>query len=132
MWFLWDVGALPWAAVRVLRFTRAGVGVVFLVATARFFEIARDTSAVHVTARFGSVSRGDPLYEAVVHLGRLLRPVFLCDYFLNDVFRRELLRVLDRGEAVNSLKRAIYTGRIASDPRTSSVLAANLSRIRTA
>ncbi len=37
------------------------------------------TSAVHVTARFGSASRGDPLYEAVVHLGRLLRTVFLCD-----------------------------------------------------
>jgi TnpA family transposase len=72
------------------------------------------TSAVYVTARFGSASRGDPFYEAVVHLGRLLRTVFLCDYFLNDVFRRELLRVLNRGEAVNALKRAIYTGRVAS------------------
>jgi TnpA family transposase len=72
------------------------------------------TSAVHVTARFGSASRGDPLYEAVAHLGRLLRTVFLCDYFLNDVFRRELLRVLNRGEAVNALKRSIYTGRVAS------------------
>jgi len=46
--------------------------------------------------------------------GRLLRTVFLCDYFLNDTFRRELLRVLNRGEAVNALKRAIYTGRVAS------------------
>jgi TnpA family transposase len=67
-------------------------------------------SATHVTARFGSAARGDPLYEAIVDLGRLLRTVFLCDYFLNDVFRRELLRVLNRGEAVNALKRAIYTG----------------------
>jgi TnpA family transposase len=72
------------------------------------------TSAVHVTARYGSASRGDPLYEAVAHLGRLLRTVFLCDYFLNDTFRRELLRVLNRGEAVNALKRGIYTGRVAS------------------
>jgi len=72
------------------------------------------TSAVHVTARYGSASRGDPLYEAFVHLGRLLRTAFLCDYFLNDTFRRELLRVLNRGEAVNALKRAIYTGRVAS------------------
>ena len=31
------------------------------------------TSAVHATARFGSASRGDPLYEAIVHLGRLLQ-----------------------------------------------------------
>jgi hypothetical protein len=72
------------------------------------------TGAVHVTARFRSASRGDPFYEAVVHLGRLLRTVFLSDYFINDVFRWELLRALNRGEPVNSLKRAIYAGRVAS------------------
>jgi TnpA family transposase len=37
----------------------------------------------------------------------------LADYFLNAAFRRELRRVLNRGEAVNALKRAIYTGRLA-------------------
>jgi TnpA family transposase len=72
------------------------------------------TSAVAALARFGSASRGDPIYEAGVQLGRLLRTVFLADYFVNDAFRRELLRVLNRGEAVNALKRAIYTGRVAS------------------
>jgi hypothetical protein len=36
----------------------------------------------------------------------MLRTVFLADYFVNAVFRRELLRVLNRGEAVNALKRA--------------------------
>ena len=71
------------------------------------------TSAVSVTARYGSASRGDPLYEAVAHLGQLLRTVFLADYFVNQAFRRELLRVLNRGEAVNALKRAIYSGRVA-------------------
>jgi TnpA family transposase len=40
--------------------------------------------------------------------------VFLTDYFVNDAFRREKLRVLNRGEAVNALKRAIYTGRVAA------------------
>jgi hypothetical protein len=76
----------------------------------------RTASAVHVTARYGSASRAYPLCQAVVHLGRLLRTVFLCDYFLNDGFRRELLRALNRGEAVNALKRAIYTGQVASHP----------------
>ncbi len=33
-------------------------------------------------------------------------------YFLNNNFRRGLLRVLNRGESVNSLKRAVYTGRV--------------------
>jgi TnpA family transposase len=71
------------------------------------------TSAVSVMARFGSAARGDPLYEVGVAIGRLLRTVFLADYFVNPVFRREILRVLNRGEATNALKRLIYTGRVA-------------------
>ena len=71
------------------------------------------TSAVSVMARFGSAARGDPLYEVGVVIGRLLRTVFLADYFVNPVFRREILRVLNRGEATNALKRLIYTGRVA-------------------
>ena len=71
-------------------------------------------SAVAASARFGSAARGDPIYEAGKQLGRLLRTVFLADYWVNDAFRRELLRVLNRGEAVNALKRAIYAGRVAN------------------
>jgi TnpA family transposase len=72
------------------------------------------TSAVSVLARFGSAARGDPLYEAGVGIGRLLQTIFLADYFVKPAFRRELLRVLNRGEATNALKRLIYTGRVAS------------------
>jgi TnpA family transposase len=72
------------------------------------------TSAINVLARFGSAARGDPLYEVGVVIGRLLRTVFLADYFVNPVFRREILRVLNRGEATNALKRLIYTGRVAN------------------
>jgi TnpA family transposase len=71
------------------------------------------TSAVTMLARFGSAARGDPVYAAGVQLGKLLRTVFLAEYFVNEGFRRELRRVLNRGEAVNALKRAIYTGRIS-------------------
>ncbi|MEJ8860144.1 Tn3 family transposase, partial [Variovorax robiniae] len=70
-------------------------------------------SAVTALARFGSAARGDPIYDAGVQLGKLLRTAFLADYFVNAGFRRELRRVLNRGEAVNALKRAIYTGRVA-------------------
>jgi TnpA family transposase len=56
------------------------------------------TSTINVLARFGSAARGDPLYEVGVVIGRLLRTVFLADYFINPAFRRELLRVLNRGE----------------------------------
>ena len=72
-----------------------------------------NASAVAALARFGSVARGDPIHEAGVQLGRLLRTAFLADYFVKDAFRNELRRVLNRGEAVNALKRAIYTGRMS-------------------
>jgi len=72
------------------------------------------SSAIAALSRFGSAARGDPVYEAGVQLGQLLRTVFLCDYFVKDQFRRELLQVLNRGESVNSLKRAIYVGRVSS------------------
>jgi Tn3 transposase DDE domain-containing protein len=42
-----------------------------------------------------------------------MRTVFLADYFVNEAFRRELLRVLKRRESVNSSKRSIYVGRVA-------------------
>lgn len=72
-----------------------------------------NASAVAALARFGSAARGEPVYEAGVQLGRLLRTAFLADYFVKTSFRQELRRVLNRGEAVNALKRAIYTGRIS-------------------
>ena len=72
-----------------------------------------NASAVATLARFGSAAKGEPLYEAGVQLGRLLRTAFLADYFVKTPFRQELRRVLNRGEAVNAMKRAIYTGRIS-------------------
>lgn len=77
------------------------------------FVMSGRASAVAVMARFGSAARSDPIYEAGVQLGRLLRTAFLADYFVNAASRRELHRVLNRGEAVNALKRAIYTGRVS-------------------
>lgn len=72
------------------------------------------SSAVNVLRHFGAAARGDALYDAGVQGGRLLRTLFLCDYFMNPVFRGELLRVLNRGEATNTLKRAIYIGRVST------------------
>ena len=72
-----------------------------------------NASAVAALARFGSAAQGEPVYEAGGQLGKLLRTAFLADYFVKTPFRQELRRVLNRGEAVNALKRAIYTGRIS-------------------
>lgn len=46
-------------------------------------------------------------------VGRLLHTAFLVDYWRNPDFRREILRVFNREESVNSLKPAIYSGKVA-------------------
>lgn len=51
--------------------------------------------------------------RAADQLGKLLRTLFLCDYFSNVAFRRELHTQLNRGESVHQLLRAIYTDRVA-------------------
>jgi len=63
----------------------------------------------------GSAAQGDPLQRAADQLGRLLRTLFLCDYFTNPAFRREIHTLLNRGESVHQLQRAIYYGKIAHD-----------------
>jgi TnpA family transposase len=48
-------------------------------------------------------------------LGRLLRTIYLCDFFTKPAFRREIHRVLNRGESVHTLQRAIHAGEIPHD-----------------
>lgn len=72
-------------------------------------------SAMLALQRFGSAAQGDPVYRAADHLGRLLRTLFLCDYFSNIEFRREMHTLLNRGESVHQLQRAIYTGKIVPE-----------------
>jgi TnpA family transposase len=70
------------------------------------------TSGMLALDRFGSASRRDPIFLAGTHLGKLYRTLFLCDYFTNPSFRRELLRILNHGESVHKLQRAIHFGGI--------------------
>ncbi|MBS0514308.1 MAG: Tn3 family transposase [Proteobacteria bacterium] len=62
--------------------------------------------------RLGSASHGTRVHKAADQLGRLLRTQFLCDYFSNPDFRREVHTVLNRGESVHQLQRVIHDGRI--------------------
>lgn len=69
-------------------------------------------TAVEALARFGSAARGQAVYEGGVHVGRLFRSIFLIDYFTNAPFRAEMQHVLNRGEAVHNVQRAIHIGKI--------------------
>lgn len=71
-----------------------------------------ECTAVEALTRFGSAARGQPVYDGGVHIGRMFRSIFLIDYFTNTSFRTELQHVLNRGEAVHVVQRAIHVGRI--------------------
>jgi TnpA family transposase len=72
-------------------------------------------SAIVALQRFGSAAQGDPIHRAADHLGKLLRTLFLCDFFSNAEFRRELRTLLNRGESVHQLQRAIYSSKVQHD-----------------
>lgn len=78
-------------------------------------ETGHSTATVAL-ARYGSASSDSPIYRAGVHLGRLIRSIYLCDYFLSPELRRMVNRILVHGEAVHTLQRAINAGSF-SKPR---------------
>ena len=55
------------------------------------------------------------MHRTADQLGRLLRTIFLCDYFTNKEFRREIHTLLNRGESVHQLHRAIYYGKVSHE-----------------
>ena len=61
---------------------------------------------------YGSAARGDLAYECGNTLGKILRTIYLCDLLSNPGFRRELQRVLNQGESMHELQRAIHNGPI--------------------
>ena len=69
-------------------------------------------SAVAALDLYGSAAKGDPAYECGNVLGKLLRTIYLCDLLGNPQFRRELQRVLNQGESMHDLQRAIHNGPI--------------------
>ncbi|BAO29615.1 Tn3 family transposase [Sulfuritalea hydrogenivorans] len=86
-----------------------------LVRLASSIETGHSTATVAL-ARYGSASSDSPIYRAGVHLGRLIRSIYLCDYFLSEDLRRTVNRILVHGEAVHTLQRAINAGSF-SKPR---------------
>jgi TnpA family transposase len=81
--------------------------------------------ATEALERFGAATRGDLVHAAGNALGKLLRTVYLCDYLGSPAFRDEILALLNQGEAVHSLQRAIQQGPIgARRGRTPEQLAA--------
>ena len=70
--------------------------------------------ATYVLDRYGSAGRGDPVHECGTALGKILRTIYLGDYLCNLAFRREMLELLNQGESVHQLQRAIHNGPVTA------------------
>lgn len=82
----------------------------------RFVASIRDgrLTAREGLQRLGSAAKGDKLHTSADEIGKLLRTIFLCDYFSKPEFRREMHALLDRGESVHQLQRAVHQGRMGT------------------
>ena len=69
-------------------------------------------SATYIVDRYGTASRGDDVFKAGDAFGKLLRTVYLCDYLSNETFRSEILTLLNQGESVHTMERAIHNGNL--------------------
>lgn len=64
--------------------------------------------------RFGAAAQGNPTYSAAVALGKVLRTIYLCDYLACQPFRQEILSLLNQGESLHTLQRALYHGPVGA------------------
>jgi TnpA family transposase len=70
------------------------------------------STATRLLSFYGSASRGEGVYLAGTSVGKLLRTIYLCDYFTVRDFRQAIYSVLERGESVHALQRAIHIGAV--------------------
>jgi hypothetical protein len=64
--------------------------------------------------RFGAAAQGNPIYSAAVALGKVLRTIYLCDYLACPAFRKEILSLLNQGESLHILQRALHHGPVGA------------------
>lgn len=64
-----------------------------------------------IMSKLGSYSRQNALATALREMGRIEKTIFIFDYISNESLRRRIQRGLNKGEAVNSLARAIFFGK---------------------
>ena len=64
--------------------------------------------------RFGAAAQGNPTYTAAVALGKVLRTIYLCDYLACPAFRKEILSLLNQGESLHTLQRALHHGPVGA------------------
>lgn len=70
--------------------------------------------------KLGSYTRQNKVAKALREMGRIEKTIFILDYLSNKKLRRKVQRGLNKGEAMNSLVRAIFFWKTWRVPRTCS------------
>lgn len=64
-----------------------------------------------IMGKLGSYARKNSIATALREMGRIEKTIFILDYVSNKSLRRRIQRGLNKGEAMNSLARAIFFGK---------------------
>lgn len=64
-----------------------------------------------IMGKLGSYTRQNKVAKALREMGRIEKTIFILDYLSNKNLRRKVQRGLNKGEAMNSLARAIFFGK---------------------
>lgn len=75
-----------------------------------------------VMSRLGSYSRQNALAKALTEMGRIEKTIFILKYLTDAKLRREILIGLNKGEAMNGLARAVFSGNQAISERKISMI----------
>lgn len=64
-----------------------------------------------IMSKLGSYSRQNALSLALREMGRIEKTIFILDYISDEALRRRVQRGLNKGEAMNSLAKALFFGK---------------------
>ncbi|EDT71800.1 Tn3 family transposase [Clostridium perfringens] len=64
-----------------------------------------------ILQKLGSYSRDNSVSKALKELGRILKTMYLLEYFSDKELRKEVQQMLNKGESINSVARIIHFGK---------------------
>lgn len=68
-------------------------------------------SGALIIGKLESYTRQNKGVKALREIGRIEKTIFILDYLSDKIMRRRIQRVLNKGEAMNALARAIFFGK---------------------
>jgi len=65
-----------------------------------------------IMGKLGSFAKQNKIAKALKEMGNIEKTIFILNYIMDEDFRRRVQRGLNKGEAINSLARALFFGKL--------------------